>query len=453
MNLRKWIAVLLIALLTLTMVAGCKSSKNDEEAVSGDYVEGEEYTQSGDKPEKGEGSEIIENEDPKGDSEQEQKPSDKEEQKPSDKEEQTPSDKEEQKPSDKEEQKPSDKEEQEPSDKDEQEPSDKEEQKPDNNQQTPSQDEEDEDDSFLDEDDPFFDDEDFIDEDEDGEPDEDDTPSGKPSGGTPVQKPNSNVQDTLFANTLKIVGYNVRMKNDGNGNDIADRQPRFKAMVEELQPDIMALSEANEAWIKYLEKNIVGSKYQMLYTYRAPKNKEAQPLLFDKSKFELLDNGYFWLSETPDVPSKGWGGEYYRGATWAKLRVRDTGKVFLYYSTHLTGAEAISVPSVKLLYSHAKERGGFSQYPVFVSGDFNFTKDSAAYKEITKNFRDVNAVLGYDPTVTYTAYKEDGSGKLIDYVMCSPNGISPKKYQVIQKKYLNGHISDHRGLYVEALLT
>ncbi len=260
-------------------------------------------------------------------------------------------------------------------------------------------------------------------------------------------------------NFIKIIAYNIRFKNDGihpqNGykNDIADRAPRFKALVDELDADILALSEASKPWIEYLQQNIEGSKYKMLYKYRAETSLEAQPLLFDQNKFELLDDGYLWLSETPNVPSKGWGSEHYRGATWAKLKVKATGREFLYYSTHLTGYDETLIGSSNLIVEHASKQGGFSKIPVFVSGDFNTKPRSVGYSEFVKSFNDFNDYLGFDNSSTFRGYYEEPSeGNIIDYVMGSKEYVVPTHYEVVHRKYLGGFISDHRGIYAECYI-
>ncbi len=387
MNLRKWIAVLMIALLTLTMFAGCKTTGYDEEeAVAGDYVEGEEYVQSGDKPMKGEPSEIIEKDDP------------------------------------------------------DEEPKDEDPKDEDPKDEDPKDDEEPKDDEKPKDEDPK----------DDEEPKDDEDPSDDGNG----EEPELSLEGTDPANALKIVAYNVRYADDGGEKDIAQRAPNFKALMDKLQPDIMALSEVVPKWVKFLEENMLGSRYAMIYKYRAEDSLEAQPLIYDQTKFGVLDSGYFWLSETPDVASKGWGSEHYRGATWAKLQVKATGKVFLYYSTHMAGSDAAVTGSAKLIYKHAVEQGGFTKHPVFLSGDFNTEPWTKGYTELVTNFWDVNDVLGFDSTYTNGGYTVGKGGThIIDYVMCSPDNVVPTHYEVLPHiPETGGYISDHKGLYVEATL-
>ena len=276
--------------------------------------------------------------------------------------------------------------------------------------------------------------------------------SGESDGSDP------NLEGVDEGNFIKIIAYNIRCANDGvhetNGysNNISDRAPRFKALVDELNADILALSEASKEWIEYLQKNIEGTKYKMLYKYRAEDSLEAQPLLYDYNKFELLDDGYFWLSETPDIPSKGWGGKHYRGVTWAHLKVKATGRQFLYYSTHLTGSDTAVIGSCNLIVDHATKRGGFTKLPVFVSGDFNTEPWSPGYSEFATYFNDFNDYIGFDQTYTNGGYVANGGNHIIDYVFGSQEYVVPTHYEVLHRMYLGGYISDHKGIYAECYI-
>ncbi|MBQ8893781.1 MAG: endonuclease/exonuclease/phosphatase family protein [Clostridia bacterium] len=257
-------------------------------------------------------------------------------------------------------------------------------------------------------------------------------------------------------NFLKILDYNIRCADDGEGKMIADRAPRFKKLVEKYQPDLMGLQEASPKWIDYLSQNLVGSTYSMKYQYRAEDSKEAQPILWNKNKFEVLDDGYFWLSDTPEVASKGWGSDHYRGCTWIKFKVKATGEIFIFMNTHLTGTNTASTNSANLITKRAAAMGGFDDHAVFLTGDFNLPPHSVGYITLTSAFVDVNDALGFNSAYTNNGYndREDKhkDNWIKDYVMCSEAHVLPLKYSVLNENIDGGWISDHRGLYVEAAL-
>ena len=71
---------------------------------------------------------------------------------------------------------------------------------------------------------------------------------------------------------------------------------------------------------------------------------EMMALYYKRDRFEKLDSGHFWLSETPDVPgSKSWGAWSTRMCTWVKLQPLED------YESWLAGASG-APPSPALTY-------------------------------------------------------------------------------------------------------
>ncbi len=256
-------------------------------------------------------------------------------------------------------------------------------------------------------------------------------------------------------NIIKILDYNIRCCNDGENKMIADRAPRLFKLIEEKQPDIIALQEASFRWIPYLEDGLY-QKYSMRYCYRLRKSRESTPVLWRRDKFDLMDEGHFWLSETPETPSFGFGQtKYARVCTWVKLRVKATGKEFFYFCTHMNGDDASTIGSGNVIMAQAEEMGAFTEWGALLSGDFNMKPEREGYRNLHESgkFRDLNAELGFDPSGTVNGYNDPEEGnRIIDYVFFTPAYIEPLKYQVLNENYFDGWISDHRGLWAEVAL-
>jgi endonuclease/exonuclease/phosphatase family metal-dependent hydrolase len=110
---------------------------------------------------------------------------------------------------------------------------------------------------------------------------------------------------------------------------------------------------------------------------------EYSPVFFLKEKFDVLEKGNFWLSETPDVPgSVGWDAALERIASYAKLRDKASGKIFMAVNTHFdhVGVTARR-ESAKLIMKKIQEIVG--EQPAVVTGDFNVTEDDEAYETMT----------------------------------------------------------------------
>ena len=57
---------------------------------------------------------------------------------------------------------------------------------------------------------------------------------------------------------------------------------------------------------------------------------EASPILWKRDKFDVINKGYFWLSDTPDTESKGWDEIYdcFRMCVYVILREKKRNKIF-----------------------------------------------------------------------------------------------------------------------------
>ncbi len=258
-------------------------------------------------------------------------------------------------------------------------------------------------------------------------------------------------------NFLKIVSYNLRVGNDGDGNDIKDRAPRLEKVMNDIDADIMGFQEVNPTWLDTYLIPYFADEYDYIHQYRAESSKEGTPLFWKKDKFELLDSGYFWLSETPDTESKGWGASHYRICMWAKLKIKATGKTFLFYNTHFDFNDNAHMGSAALIIKKAQALGGFSTLPVFFTADCNMQRYGAGYQAMLAAFSDINMDLEDLNYKTGGGYHLDGheglqSGSPIDYCFYSSDLVYPLKYQIIDEKVDGGYVSDHKGLYIEAAL-
>ena len=247
---------------------------------------------------------------------------------------------------------------------------------------------------------------------------------------------------------LKVISFNIRCCDDPDGYSVAERAPRLAIVTKPYDADIIGFQEYRPRWEKHIEK-YYGDKYDMFLKYR---NKtvdiEASPILWRKDKFECLNSGYFWLSDTPDVESRGWDELYncYRMCVYVILKDKQSGKTFAVMNTHFGFGDKCQIDSSKLIYEYSEP---FEEIPAFILGDFNMTPDSIGYKEITKYFDDVNTKTSNDLRSTYHGYKpEKITDQHIDYCFINKN-VVPVNQKIIDGLVDGKFPSDHYGLYVE----
>lgn len=168
----------------------------------------------------------------------------------------------------------------------------------------------------------------------------------------------------------------------------ADRVPAFADILERHDPDLFGLQEltfpAEVDQILALK-----SGYAAVYLRNVPSgplNLDDYPdatIFYRTSRFELRDQGNFWLSPTPDEPwSTGFaeGAQLPRLVTWAKLRELGSGRDLLFVTTHFDNNAPSQDKSAPLLLERTAAAAG--TLPTIVVGDFNSEPTTSAYQTL-----------------------------------------------------------------------
>lgn len=117
---------------------------------------------------------------------------------------------------------------------------------------------------------------------------------------------------------------------------------------------------------------------------------EFTAVFYNSTRFTLLQEGHFWLSETPDVPSIHSTAMFPRICVWGKFADLD-GKQFYIFNTHLDHiSEEARLFASQLLLKKAATIAENS--PVIILGDFNTEPDTPTYNFITKKYQDAQLI-------------------------------------------------------------
>ncbi len=244
------------------------------------------------------------------------------------------------------------------------------------------------------------------------------------------------------ADTVRIMSFNVR---DGE----FDREEIVPQVVADYLPDSVGFQECEGTW--YLTLKTYLPDYQIIGVGRLtglPLLGESTAIMFRKDKYELVDWGTFWLSETPDKVSLGWDAKYYRTCTWAVLKNRDTGECYAHVNTHIdnAGTEA-RMKGLELVL----EKAASFDMPVVVTGDFNFIKGSEYYKKLVSGkLTDVSSTAAEaDTGGTVHDYKGGTDGNILDYICVNEKITDVKSYKIMREKYNDRYVSDHYPIYAD----
>ena len=252
-----------------------------------------------------------------------------------------------------------------------------------------------------------------------------------------------------------IATYNLRYNNPGDGvNAWPNRKENVKALIRFHEFDIFGTEEGLIDQIRDLSEM---QEYAYIGKGRDD-GKEAgehSAIFYRKSRFQLLQSGDFWLSETPDVPGKGWDAKCCnRICSWGEFKDLKTKKKFFFFCVHFDHQGVVArQESGKLMVKKIKEIAKGA--PVISVGDFNSTPETQQIQEMQTILKDsykITEMLPYGPEGTFNAFKFDAPLKhRIDYIFVSP-GVRVLKYGALTDSKDQRYPSDHQPVMIKAVI-
>ncbi|MCQ2435807.1 MAG: endonuclease/exonuclease/phosphatase family protein [Clostridia bacterium] len=242
---------------------------------------------------------------------------------------------------------------------------------------------------------------------------------------------------------LDLITFNIRNSDDKDGHSIDERAPRLFPLIKRSSPDVIGMQESMPKWHKYIDEAL-GDEYAVFDMPRSSHDVESIPLLYKKSRFDCKKAFHFWLSDTPDVESRGWDELFncYRICMGAVLRDKETGTEFAYLNIHYGFGDAGQVKSDELTVERMNALG----VPYIISGDFNMQPEKAGYIKMTELMTDANAVTAEDWGTTFHGYDAGHTGDHIDYCFIS-RGVKAVSSELIRDTENDKYPSDHYGLH------
>ncbi|HER40619.1 MAG TPA: endonuclease/exonuclease/phosphatase, partial [Salinimicrobium catena] len=107
------------------------------------------------------------------------------------------------------------------------------------------------------------------------------------------------LQANLQSQEMEIMTYNIKYLNETDGeNSWSKRKDHLTNQIKFYEPGIFGVQEAVKQQLDHLKTNL--AEYDYIGEGRDGGSKgEYSAIFFDTGKFDLLEEGTFWLSETP----------------------------------------------------------------------------------------------------------------------------------------------------------
>ncbi|MBE6703213.1 MAG: endonuclease/exonuclease/phosphatase family protein [Ruminococcaceae bacterium] len=246
---------------------------------------------------------------------------------------------------------------------------------------------------------------------------------------------------------ITVMSQNVRCNDDGGKNDIDDRKVRLRELIADYSPDLLGTQEVTHRWMGIFD-SYFSAEYGMVGCSRDGVNAisgEWNTILYKKARFDLIQSGNFWLTDTPDTPSMTEGALCRRICTWAILKDKLTQREILFCNTHLDhSTDTVRDAQAKILMRFVEDYVG--EYTIFLTGDFNTTPGKAPYNTVTAVLADAHKHATVDTTtVNGTFHGYQTATKEIDFCFYEPRKSDSIAYRVLSDDY-DGFVSDHYGV-------
>ncbi|NDW17932.1 endonuclease [Dysgonomonas sp. 216] len=228
---------------------------------------------------------------------------------------------------------------------------------------------------------------------------------------------------------IKVATFNIRYENSDDAPNTWDNRVKHVCkFIKENNLSVIGFQEVLFSQLQDMKENL--PQYEFIGVGRDDgKTKgEYASIAFLKDSFEKIDDNTFWLAENPDsIGVLGWDAKCTRIATWVKLKDKENGKIFMLVNTHFDhiGTEARK-NSALLIINKIKEIVGNN--PALLTGDFNVTDDSDAYRTITTNnfiLKDAHKIAAEITGSEYTYHNfgknQENERTKIDFIFVTPN--------------------------------
>ena len=261
------------------------------------------------------------------------------------------------------------------------------------------------------------------------------------------------ITSSIYSQPHTIISYNIRYDNNWDTeNSWEIRRNNIIQMLNKYYPSIIGIQEGLLNQVQYIDSSLINHDYVGVGRDDGKDKGEFCAIYFDTTRYVLLKNSTFWLSETPDTISVGWDAALERICTYGLFKDRITKKEFWVFNTHFDHMGIIAREKSSVLILKRIKKINRQSLPVILMGDFNAIPNSPPVKELITELSDALQISKeklHGPRGTFNGFNEDlPVEKRIDYIFT-------KKLKVLSYTHINDrldnnrHISDHLPVMIK----
>jgi len=250
---------------------------------------------------------------------------------------------------------------------------------------------------------------------------------------------------------LRVASFNIHylVLNDEEIKNWNARKPAVTAMITDIDADILAFQEMEsfgrgQGKNQNLQLDFVLQRHPdyaaAAYSDDADQYPITQPIIYRKDRLEVLDQGFFFFSETPDVIyARTFNGNWPAFCSWATFKDNFSGKTFTVFNMHTdysSGSNRVQSSELMAAYISPRVSRGES---VLLVGDLNASQSSKSagiLKDIPLSFVETSgSTFHFNRGINLTP--------AIDHILHTPDFTPLGNIRVIRQKYDGTWPGDH----------
>jgi len=249
---------------------------------------------------------------------------------------------------------------------------------------------------------------------------------------------------------IKVMSFNIRYGTADDGeNAWPNRKYYLLQVIQSTNPDILGVQEALDFQLEVITQHFPHFKKSGAGRDDGRHAGEHSAILFDSTKFDLLQEETFWFSDTPHkAGSLSWDAHFPRICSWAELKDKQSSAHLFVFNNHWDHQSQTSRQNSAQMLLDKISQLKTDNIPVIIMGDFNAGEDNPAFKTLLDNnvikLRDSYRILHptADSTGTFNGFKGKRDGDKIDAILVAP-AFSVLTADIIHSNYDGLYPSDH----------
>jgi endonuclease/exonuclease/phosphatase family metal-dependent hydrolase len=249
------------------------------------------------------------------------------------------------------------------------------------------------------------------------------------------------------------MSYNIRYDiTTSNASPWTERHTAIAGQIKRFDADIIGMQEVLDHQREQLLTDLPGFVSIGVGRDDGQKAGEYAPIFYKEERYGLMNSGTFWLSPTPDVPSKGWDAALNRICTYAQFFDLESKESFWVFNTHFDHVgEVARMKSSELILQKIQEVTNGKRQAVIFCGDLNLNDDHPTITFLQSQMKDallVSQQVKSNMNSTFNNFVlENEASKRIDYIFTNKK-LAVLTFETIVERFGVSYPSDHFPIFV-----